>query len=229
MSIFIVFLISIPAFLMSQNNITINLTEKSIKINVDSSELENANRNWLDDKDYTFIESDTSYMRQYYDCKKRMLPKTDTFHYISTTVIRKKNSIFIIPKSREKQICLNERLKNLSFQEKDSLLNVVLKEQYKRQPSSFNLFKYFELSPVKYYQNKYPYIEIKEVFKEKYKKKNLYTSIATRILVIDGVHYFISVKSESLKSAKSIASSRRAVCRDFKKLVDNITIIDSKN
>jgi hypothetical protein len=218
--------ICIPFFLTSQDSITVNLVERSITISLAPNELKNTAKNWLDEKNYTFIKSDTSYTRYYYDCKKNILQETDTFHYISTEIFRKKNSIFVIPRSREKQICLNKRLKELSFYEKDSLLNAFLKEEYKWQPSSTNMFNHFKISSVQYYKKKYPYIDIKEVFRERRRKKNLYTSIATRILIIDGVHYFISVKSESLKSAKSITSSRKAVCCDFNRLVNNIQIID---
>lgn len=221
-------MILLPFLLTAQNQVTIDLSNRSINITYTASvsELNNANMSYLNGKDFIFIEVDSLNSIYYHDYWGGKKNKKDTFVKIKTKIIRKKNVTSVIPSISKTSYQLHRQLFDKSWQEKDSIMNTTMQKVYKWQPSRDNRRVSYEVTPIQYYQNKYPYIDIYETNREKGRKRDWYTSEATRIFIIGEIFYYIYMSNNDLETAKSIRSSRKAVCCDFKRLVNNIKIID---
>jgi hypothetical protein len=106
-----------------------------------------------------------------------------------------------------------------------------LQEKYKKKYSGVGVYVDYKVTRIQYYQGKYPYIDIIETSKfkqEKSKRKFLYTSYRIRVFIVNEVFYYIIIENNEICTMKSICRSRKAVHRDFKRLVNNVTIIEAE-
>ena len=232
--ILIVFLFFATYSLVAQDQVTIDLNDRSISISTTASaqELENASDNLWNGKDYIFIEFDTSYRCYYHDIWGGGVDRPDTFFYIRTDVIRKKNKIDVSPSLNSTSYQLHRQLKGKSWQERDSILNATMQEVFEWNPLRGYKKISYEVTPIQYYQGKYPYIDIYRTYKTIKKKgeRSLYDSRAVRIFIIGEIFYYIDVRDNSRKyGTYSALRSRRAVCCDFKHLVNNLKIIEAED
>ena len=210
---FNVFLLFTPCFLIAQDEIIIDLRNKSMNIIIASN--------------YNYIKVDSNY-NPYNHSDWGGQNKKDTFFYFRKKIIRDKTITGVVPIIYNASYQLHRKLNNKSWLEKDSILNATMQKNYGWQPSRSHHRISYKMSSISYYKKKYPYIDIYETNQEKGDNRNWYISEATRIFIIGEVEYYIYIRNYG-KTSKSILRSRKAVCCDFKRLVNNIRIIDPED
>jgi hypothetical protein len=208
----IVLLIFLPFLLYAQDGITINIVNRSIVIDHRTN--------------YSHVEVDSNISIYNKYCGK--YSKQDTFIYTIERVETEKNIITTIPSIHNKSCLLHEQLKNKSVYERDSMLNLFTSTLFKMKPVRGHVVLAYRVSSVNYYLGKYPYIDIHKTYFERYDNRKWYTSKATRVFMIDNLFYYIHMENNDLEYARSARRSRKAVCCDFKRLVENVKIIEKE-
>ncbi len=90
---------------------------------------------------------------------------------------------------------LHRALIGKSWKERDSIMNTMMKEKYKWRHARIS----YTVTPVQYYQDKYPYIDIYETYREKGKTRYWYTSNATRLFIIGEIFYYVYISNDDLQ------------------------------
>jgi hypothetical protein len=121
--------------------------------------------------------------------------------------------------------------KKISLEQKDSLIYIDLLERFKPIRSSTVRLVDYKISALQQTASGYRYVDVFEtILRYSYYGRRRYTSSMHRAFMIDGIEYNIRFYTIGPPYASSIpynrtaCRSKRAVCKDFKELVDSLII-----
>lgn len=210
----IIIVISFLSTLMSaQCSFTIHT--KSKKITIDSC------------KKQVSLEVETlTYVYNLNSWNKDKKYKLDTFFYKKIIIKNKKHTIYIYPNFSKKSHYIYLNTKNKSNNEKDSIINDVLLNRYNRHSNHRVYTKYFKISPMRFFDQKYLYFDMEDVriHINKNKEKHFHAEWS-RIFVIDDTFYEFDILNNK-QYGKRYLQSKAAVYCAFNCLVHEVNIIE---
>jgi hypothetical protein len=225
----IFFTVFIPFLVQAQKEVVIDLYDRSIKIvtTLSKDEIRTLEANYIKGGKYMLIERDSG-LTLYHHIDVNRGSITDTFSYTETTIIENNNTVCAFTRFHSDIYELNKLLVGKSWEEKDSILNVAMYEKYEAKFTCKYKIISYKTTPIQYYRGKYPFVDVYQTNYNLYHDRRTYTSEIARVFVIGNILYCISAQSNFGKPSRSAFRSRKAVCCDFKRLVENVEIIEKE-